>query len=67
MGFFFRQRGISVDKSWSYMVGDSESDIIAGKRCGIKTIAVNKELLGADFRCESLKEAANKILEEEQK
>ena len=49
------------------MVGDSESDIIAGKRCGVKTIAVNKELLGADFRCESLKEAANKILEEEQK
>ena len=49
------------------MVGDSESDIIAGKRYGVKTIAVNKDFLGADFRCKSLKEAADKILEEEQK
>ena len=68
IGLFLQaEQDFPIDKSHSYMVGDSESDIIAGKRYGVKTIAVNKDFLGADFRCKSLKEAADKILEEEQK
>lgn len=68
IGLFLQaEQDFPIDKSRSYMVGDSESDIIAGKSYGVKTIAVNKDFLGADFRCKSLKEAADKILEEEQK
>ncbi|MDP2362815.1 MAG: HAD-IA family hydrolase, partial [Ignavibacteria bacterium] len=33
------QLNINPDRSW--MVGDSESDIIAGKRAGVRTIFLN--------------------------
>jgi D-sedoheptulose 7-phosphate isomerase len=35
-----RRRGISIDRNKSYMIGDSSSDILAGKRAGLKTVHV---------------------------
>jgi D-sedoheptulose 7-phosphate isomerase len=35
-----RRRGISIDTKKSYMIGDSYSDILAGKRAGLKTVRV---------------------------
>jgi len=36
----FRRRGISIDMARSYMVGDSESDILAGENAGLTTFRV---------------------------
>ena len=43
------------------MVGDSTTDIEAGKNYGIKTIAVGERGLGADYQCSNLLEAAKYI------
>ncbi|MDD3845743.1 MAG: HAD family hydrolase [Syntrophorhabdaceae bacterium] len=40
----FRKRGISIDMSNSYMIGDSATDILAGERAGLRTI-----LLASDY------------------
>lgn len=55
-----------IDKSHSYMVGDSKSDIIAGKRYGVRTVAVNVNSFGADYHCASLWKAVQWILKEEE-
>jgi D-sedoheptulose 7-phosphate isomerase len=34
----FSKKGISIDVSKSYMIGDSNSDVLAGKRAGLSTI-----------------------------
>lgn len=34
----FRRRGIHIDMSNSYMIGDSATDILAGERAGLRTI-----------------------------
>ena len=34
----FRRQGISIDMAKSYMIGDSETDILAGKRAGLTTL-----------------------------
>lgn len=49
------------------MIGDSESDILAGKKFGIKTIAITIKEFAADYKCNSLFEAVNYILQEEVK
>jgi histidinol-phosphate phosphatase family protein len=36
----FRRRGISIDMARSHMVGDSDSDILAGERAGLATFRV---------------------------
>jgi D-glycero-D-manno-heptose 1,7-bisphosphate phosphatase len=51
-----------IDKKKTFMVGDSNTDIEAGKRYGVKTIAINKERLDADYRCNTLLEAVNYII-----
>ncbi len=61
---------LNADKSESYMVGDSEFDILAGKNTGVKTIAVSYgnrdktelEKLNPDFIINSFEELKN-ILE----
>lgn len=50
-----------VNKKQSFMVGDSTTDIEAGKNYGIKTIAVGGLGLGADYQCSNLLEAAKYI------
>lgn len=57
----------SVDFKKSVMVGDSVSDILFGKRCGMKTVFVGEEMLHPeinsnlmpDYYCENLLEFAH--------
>jgi histidinol phosphatase-like enzyme len=63
-----RAWGIDLKASW--MVGDSASDIEAGRRSGCKTIYVGgktaETLAGADFTVASLLDAVRKVLALEQ-
>lgn len=45
-----------IDFSKSLMIGDSDSDIEMGKRCGMKTVLIRStNEIGADFRVDALK------------
>jgi D-glycero-D-manno-heptose 1,7-bisphosphate phosphatase len=50
----------NINPAESWMIGDSESDIIAGKRAGVRTIFVTNEPVPADLNpdmvCKSLAE-----------
>ena len=46
----------NIDLSQSWMVGDGENDIKAGKAAGCKTALIGKENLGQDIGISSLKE-----------
>lgn len=56
----------NIDLAKSWMVGDSDNDIEAGKKAGCKTVLINKEnkanLSKADIVSSTLLEAVNKIL-----
>ena len=57
-----------IDKRKSFMIGDSASDIEAGKKYGVRTIAIqNSQDLQADYQCADLLQAVHYILEEEQR
>jgi D-glycero-D-manno-heptose 1,7-bisphosphate phosphatase len=60
----------SIDLKASWMVGDSASDVEAGRRAGCKTVYLSaiapETQTGADFITESLVEAVRKILSLEQ-
>ena len=58
----FKDVGIKISLSKSYMIGDSEKDIIAGKMIGLKTIKIGKYLKGADMVKDNLLEAAKDII-----
>ena len=49
------------------MVGDSQSDVQAGQNYGVRTVALNQNSFGADYRCTNLLEAAHWIIQEESK
>lgn len=51
----------AVDLASSYMVGDTDTDIIAGKRAGTKTVFIGKEDPLADAVCRDLLHAAEWI------
>jgi len=59
-------RGIiehGIDPKKSYMIGDSASDIEAGKKAGYKTIFIGSTpVKGADYCAENIKKAAHIIL-----
>lgn len=62
IGLFLQaEKEYKIDKEKSFMIGDSRTDIQAGKKYGVKTIAINKESFGADYFCDSLLEAATYI------
>ena len=53
---------INLENSW--MIGDSERDLKAGKNAGCKTVFISKEEnQHADLYAENLQDAVNKILE----
>ena len=56
------EKQFAVDKQKSYMIGDGETDIMAGKRFGVHTIAIGSEPANPEFRCSNLDEAADYIL-----
>lgn len=58
-GLFLRaEKDYDVNKALSWMIGDSQSDVLAGKSYGVKTILIGREELGQDMSCESLLDAA---------
>jgi HAD superfamily hydrolase (TIGR01662 family) len=66
IGLFLRaERLYDIDKSHSYMIGDSESDILAGYNFGVKTVFIGRDNSLADICCENLYEAVQIILSEE--
>lgn len=56
------EKQFAVDKQKSYMIGDGGTDIMAGKRFGVHTIAIGPEPENPEFRCSNLDEAADYIL-----
>jgi D-glycero-D-manno-heptose 1,7-bisphosphate phosphatase len=60
------QEKYAVDLSRSWMVGDSEKDILAGMTAGCKTVRVceQKEKTAADFRVEHMDDLAAVFLKE---
>lgn len=57
----FAQRGVRIDIANSYLIGDSESDILAGKAAGLKTIRIGDSPGSAGFVAGSLREAVESI------
>lgn len=62
--FLQAEQNFSVDKEQSYMIGDSEADIIAGQRYGVKTIFIGDKKIG-NYQCGSLYEASKIILKKD--
>ncbi|MBL4934677.1 HAD family hydrolase [Clostridium sp. YIM B02515] len=60
--FLAAEKLFNVDKSHSYMIGDSDSDIAAGHNFGVKTIFIGDYNNLADICCKSLYEAVQIIL-----
>ena len=54
-----------IDLKNSWMIGDGERDIAAGKSAGCKTVLIGKENWGQDMSVNSLPEAVRMILEGE--
>lgn len=52
----------NIDLSGSWMVGDGENDVKAGKNAGCRTVLIGKDDFGQDLTAESLFEAVEKIL-----
>lgn len=66
IGMFLQaQQDFNIDLSKSWMIGDSERDMLAGARAGCKTILVNNETksIKSDFKCKDLKQAVALIME----
>ena len=55
----------NIDLSQSFMIGDGDNDVLAGKNAGCKTILLgNSDNVDADYCCNNLLEAVNYILYE---
>lgn len=55
-----------IDLNRSWMIGDSERDIAAGRNAGCKTALIGRENLGQDMSADSLPEAVSMILRGEE-
>ena len=56
---------MNIDLKNSWMIGDSERDLVAGKNAGCKTIFISEQdSQYADFCAKNLYDAVNKIMEE---
>lgn len=56
-GMFFKaMNDFNIDLEQSYMVGDSQNDIIAGKNAGCKTVLIGEKYYGQDLTVKSLEE-----------
>lgn len=60
----------NIDLSNSWIIGDRDSDIEAGVNSGVRTIFIDRSWVSengfqANFRCESLCEAVNLIIDHE--
>jgi len=57
-------KDFNIDLKKSFIIGDSDRDILCGKNAGVRTIALNKTLETPDYRFNNLKEAIDFIIEE---
>lgn len=55
-------KDFNIDLSNSWMVGDSENDILAGKNAGCKTVLIGKGKYGQELTVASIKEFVEKYL-----
>ncbi|MCM3763515.1 D-glycero-beta-D-manno-heptose 1,7-bisphosphate 7-phosphatase [Neobacillus niacini] len=63
--FFEAAEKYNIDLSQSYMIGDAENDIKAGKAAGCKTVLLqDSHSLAADITAKNMLEAINKVLPE---
>lgn len=61
-GMLFKAtKDLNIDLENSWMIGDSQRDIDAGKNANCKTISIKKDL-GADYIAQDLNDAVNYIL-----
>ena len=61
-GMLFKAtKNLNIDLENSWMIGDSQRDIDAGKNANCRTISIKKDL-GADYIAQDLKDAVNYIL-----
>lgn len=61
-GMLFRAtKDLNIDLENSWMIGDSQRDIDAGKNANCRTISIKKDL-GADYIAQDLNDAVNHIL-----
>lgn len=58
---FSAKKELNIDLENSWMIGDSQRDIDAGKNANCRTISIKKDL-GADYIAQDLKDAVNYIL-----
>lgn len=62
VGMLFKAtKDLNIDLENSWMIGDSQRDIDAGKNANCRTISIKKDL-GADYIAQDLKDAVNYIL-----
>jgi len=54
----------NIDLSQSWMIGDGENDILAGKAAGCRTALIGNESFGQDITAETLTEAVKLILKQ---
>ena len=59
--FLCAEKMFAVDKPSSWMIGGSQSGILAGRRYGIKTILIGQGDFGQDISCRNLLDAARFI------
>ena len=58
----------SISLNNSYIIGDSDSDVLAGKNAGLKTVGIGERIkTEADFCTYNVEEAVNYILKRESK
>ena len=55
-------KDFNIDLSASWMIGDGENDILAGKNAGCKTVLIGKQMYHQDYTVSSLKEFVNEVL-----
>ena len=61
-GMLFKaKKDLNIDLENSWMIGDSQRDIDAGKNANCRTISIKKDL-GADYIAQDLNDAVNHIL-----
>ena len=54
-------KDFNIDLSQSWMIGDGENDIIAGRAAGCKTVLIGKGEYGQNMTIQSLSEFADKF------
>lgn len=62
--FFEAARKYNIDLSQSWMIGDRENDILAGKNAGCKTALIGNGDFGQDFQADNILDIVKRIIHE---